>query len=89
MVRPGETGWLAPTGDTQALRQSIEEALRDDDRRKAMSATCRRIAVDEYSLDVQANAYVRLYETLIARASQHETHAAPMPNGRGVVPIKL
>jgi glycosyltransferase involved in cell wall biosynthesis len=89
MVRPGETGWLAPTGDTQALRQSIEEALRDDDRRQAMSATCRRIAVEEYSLDVQANAYVRLYETLLARARQHETQAAPMPNARTVVPIKL
>jgi glycosyltransferase involved in cell wall biosynthesis len=89
MVRPGETGWLAPTGDTQALRQAMDEALRDEDRRNAMSPTCRRIAVEEYSLDVQASAYVRLYETLIARAKQPQTHATPMPNARTVVPIKL
>ena len=89
MVRAGETGWLAPTGDTKALRSAIEEALRDDDRRKAMSPTCRRIAVEEYSLDVQANAYVRLYETLIARARSTAADPAPIPNASTIVPIKL
>ena len=68
MVRPGETGWLAPTGDTRALRDAIADALSDDDRRAAMGATCRAVAVEEYALDVQARAYANLYETLSARA---------------------
>jgi glycosyltransferase involved in cell wall biosynthesis len=68
MVRPGETGWLAPTGDTVALRGAIVEALRDDASRARMSEQCRRVAVEEYSLDVQAGGYVKLYETLIARS---------------------
>jgi glycosyltransferase involved in cell wall biosynthesis len=71
MVRPGVTGWLAPTGDTAALRQAIETALGElsasPARRDAMSAQCRRIAVEEYSMDVQARAYLRLYETLVSR----------------------
>jgi glycosyltransferase involved in cell wall biosynthesis len=66
MVRPGETGWLAPTGDTAGLREAILESLRDP-RRQAMGQHCRRVAVEEYSLDVQARAYLQLYETLLAR----------------------
>lgn len=73
MVRPGQTGWLAPTGDVTALSEAIETALRDDSRRLAMSPICRDIAVNEYSLDVQARAYSRLYETLIARATSAAT----------------
>ncbi|MEO6436357.1 MAG: glycosyltransferase, partial [Tepidisphaeraceae bacterium] len=68
MVRPGETGWLAPTGDTAALREAIVESLRDPQRRESMAAICRRVAVEEYSLDVQARAYVELYRTLLSRA---------------------
>jgi glycosyltransferase involved in cell wall biosynthesis len=67
MVRPGETGWLAPTGDTNALRDAIAEALSDDGKRVAMSARCRAVAVSEYSLEVQARAYSKLYETLVSR----------------------
>jgi glycosyltransferase involved in cell wall biosynthesis len=97
MVRPGETGWLAPTGDTQALREAIEDALRDDERRAAMSPICRRIAIEEYSLDVQATAYARLYETLVARVGNPAKRQADsgtqmqtnVPNARSVVPIKL
>jgi glycosyltransferase involved in cell wall biosynthesis len=66
MVRPGVTGWLAPVGDAMALRHAIVTALADDAGRATMSAHCRRIAVEEYSLEVQAAAYVRLYERLIA-----------------------
>jgi glycosyltransferase involved in cell wall biosynthesis len=67
MVRPGETGWLAATGDTNALRDAIAEALSDDAKRSAMSARCRAVALNEYALDVQAGAYAKLYETLLSR----------------------
>ena len=71
MVRPGQTGWLAPTGDTAALGSALRTALLelgDDARRAEMQQTCRQIAVDEYSMDTQAHAYLRLYESLIAKA---------------------
>lgn len=68
MVRPGQTGWLAPTGDTQALRDAIVAALRDDAARSLMGKECRRVAVEEYSIEVQARAYTKLYETLLARS---------------------
>src|SRR5438046_2993624 len=67
MVRPGHTGWLAPTGDTAALRNAMVTAL-SDPRRAELSANCRRIALQEYSLDTQARAYAQLYETMLADA---------------------
>jgi glycosyltransferase involved in cell wall biosynthesis len=71
MVRPGQTGWLAPTADTAALGQALRSALQElssPGRRAEMHDTCRRIAETEYSLDAQARAYLRLYETLVASA---------------------
>jgi glycosyltransferase involved in cell wall biosynthesis len=87
MVRPGETGWLAPTGDVKALRDAIATALLDRDRRLAMSPVCREVAIREYSLDVQAKAYVRLYETLVARAKGAAAPAISslMPNRTAVM----
>ncbi|HYO11542.1 MAG TPA: glycosyltransferase family 4 protein [Tepidisphaeraceae bacterium] len=83
MVRPGQTGWLAPTGDTAALRDAIGAALTDDARRAAMGVECRRVAVQEYSMDVQSRAYLRLYETLVAHASEKVTGPAPAAGGVG------
>jgi glycosyltransferase involved in cell wall biosynthesis len=70
MVRPGVTGLLAPTGDVQALRVAIAELLQNPERRAAMAANCRRIAVDEYALEVQARRYSQLYEAILEEASR-------------------
>jgi hypothetical protein len=53
MVRPGITGQLVPVADTAALRDAIRAMVRDEDARRAMSANCRRIAVEEYSIEAQ------------------------------------
>jgi glycosyltransferase involved in cell wall biosynthesis len=86
MVRPGQTGWLAPVGDTAALREAIAQALRDPEKRLEMGQNCRRVAVEEYSLDVQARAYLALYETLVPRGSAAPAHPTP-PQGQRTVPV--
>jgi len=68
MVRPGITGSLAPAGDSAGLAHAIEELLGNDDRRREMSENCRRVAVKEYSLELQAKRYSALYEELAERA---------------------
>ncbi len=68
MVRPGQTGWLAPTGDTAALRDAIAAAVLDDATRSEMAKNCRRVALEEYSIEVQARHYAELYQTLLRRA---------------------
>ena len=65
MVRPGVTGELAPTRDVAALREAVRKLLSDPAKRDEMAANCRRVAVEEYSLEVQAAAYRTLYEKLI------------------------
>ena len=65
MVRPMETGLLAPAGDIDALAAAISRLLNDVTLRQKMSTNCRRIAVAEYSSPVQATAYESLYQSLV------------------------
>jgi glycosyltransferase involved in cell wall biosynthesis len=64
MVRPGVTGYLAPTRDVAALREAVKQVLADPAKRAEMSANCRRVVEQEYSMEVQARAYAALYEQL-------------------------
>jgi glycosyltransferase involved in cell wall biosynthesis len=66
MVRPGVTGWLAPAENVEALRQAILDALSHDALRVEMAANCRRVAEEEYGLEVQARAYLALYEGILS-----------------------
>jgi len=66
MVRPGETGALAPAGDVEGLRRALADLLRDPDRRAALGENCRRVAVQEYAIDVQAQRYADLYAAILA-----------------------
>jgi len=48
-----------------ALRVAIVQLLEDHNARKEMAANCRRIAVEEYSLELQARRYNELYKSLL------------------------
>lgn len=62
IVRHGVTGLLVPPEDVIALRAAIADLLSNGSRRAEMAANCRRIAVQEYSLEVQARRYIELYQ---------------------------
>jgi len=66
LVRPDITGLLAPAQDVAALRVAIRELLQNPRRRSEMAANCRRIAVEEYSLDVYVQRYIELYQSILA-----------------------
>jgi glycosyltransferase involved in cell wall biosynthesis len=68
MVRPGITGYLAPVGDVAALAEGIGKVLNDPSKSVQMSENCRRIAVEEYSMEAQAKAYARCYEEIVRGA---------------------
>jgi glycosyltransferase involved in cell wall biosynthesis len=65
IIRENETGILVPQGDVRALRGAITKILKDQDRRAFMAETCRRTALAEYTLDVQARHYLALYENFL------------------------
>lgn len=70
MVRPGQTGALAPPGDVRALREAIESLLLNDGERAQLSARCREVAVKEYALEVQARRYLSLYQSMLQATGQ-------------------
>ncbi len=61
MVRPGVTGMLVPPADVEALGSAIMQLLRDPEHLGEMGLNCRRVATEEYSLDLQASRYSQLY----------------------------
>ncbi len=68
MVRAEVTGLLAPTRDVPSLANRISELLGDAARRGAMSRQCRAVALEEYTLELQARRYRELYEALLRGA---------------------
>jgi glycosyltransferase involved in cell wall biosynthesis len=81
MVRPGITGELAPTKDVPALRAAVKNLLTDPQRLAMMSENCRRVVLAEYSLDVQARAYLALYQSLVeANRERSKASARPADN---------
>lgn len=65
-VKHGETGLLAPTGDTDALAARIKEALTDLPRLQAMRSQAREMAVELFEAKQQAQKYLDLYREICA-----------------------
>lgn len=65
-VRPGVTGLLARKGDVAELRAAILELVNNDAKRAEMSANCRKVALAEYGLELQAKRYLEIYQSLLA-----------------------
>jgi glycosyltransferase involved in cell wall biosynthesis len=58
VVRPGETGALAPLGDVAGLAEAVRRLVGDDELR----LRARAVAEAEYSLELQARRLAELYE---------------------------
>ena len=65
VVRPGLTGYLAEPEDTNDLRNGVIQLLEDHDLRNRMSESYRTIAVDEYSLELQVERYIKTYREIL------------------------
>lgn len=66
VVRPGETGWLAPDGDADALAESVRAALCDDGR---IAARAQAEVLERYSKERLIRDVEKLYESLIQRSA--------------------
>ena len=65
VVRPGNTGALVRSGDVNGLQAAIAGLLNNEEERMTMAAECRRVAVEEYSLEIQAGRYAKLYGEML------------------------
>jgi len=64
-IEDGQTGYLTPAGDAQALARRIMEFLSDDVRRKNMGIAAGKVARRRFDLQLQADAYLAWYQTII------------------------
>lgn len=67
LVRPDITGYLAQPEDAQDLSKGIVQLLEDKNLRQRLSQNCRGIAIEEYSLVIQAGKYINLYRQILFR----------------------
>lgn len=67
-VRPGVNGALVEPDDAAGLAAAIRTIIGDDDVRRQLGAGARRIALDEYALDIQARRYLEIYTALVDSA---------------------
>jgi glycosyltransferase involved in cell wall biosynthesis len=67
LVRPGVTGYLAQPEDAKDFCDGIVQLLEDEALRERMSQQCRAIALEEYSLEQQARAYIELYQQALQK----------------------
>jgi len=65
VVRDGETGWLAPSGDAEALAKAVKVALRDGNEAavRARADVLRRFSQERLIADMES-----LYDSLIAKS---------------------
>jgi len=69
MVRKNETGEVVPLGDVRELRAAVEYLLNEDGVRRALSRTCREVAVREYGLVLQAERYSKIYREMLGETA--------------------
>ena len=84
LIRPEITGLLADTRDASDLRDAILQLLDNRAKRLEMSANCRRVAIEDYGVALQARRYQELYEDMLAgksqTASRNELNAIQVEN---------
>ncbi|OYP34753.1 glycosyltransferase [Rhodopirellula sp. MGV] len=69
-IRPGQTGWLFPSEDVDAMAASIEKLLLDPAQRHAMGIEGRQLVLDSGSLQSMVSGYQNLMTTSYDRVAR-------------------
>ena len=64
LVRHGITGYLSKYKDTQDFCNGIVSLIKNEKYRLKLGNNCRKIAKEEYSIDLQVNRYIVLYNEI-------------------------
>ncbi|KKL06401.1 hypothetical protein LCGC14_2596410, partial [marine sediment metagenome] len=65
LMHHGVTGYLAESDNAQDLRDGIVKLLEDIPLRNRKSFQFRDVAINEYTLELQAQRYIELYRKII------------------------
>lgn len=67
LVRPDVTGYLAKPEDVEDLSRGIQMLLNYPEQRRKMGEACRSIAVSEYSINLQVQRYLDVYQQSLSQ----------------------
>jgi glycosyltransferase involved in cell wall biosynthesis len=67
VVIGGESGWLIPPGDADALASAIRELIADEPARQRLGRAARQRVEAEFSATRQAARHAAAYEQVLAR----------------------
>lgn len=67
LIRHGYTGHMAVAEDTNGMKEGIIELLEDEEKLSQMGKNCRKVAVEDYSLEVEAQRYITLYKDILSK----------------------
>lgn len=67
IVADGETGYLTPVMDAEAMAQKMSALLADASSRQRMGKRARRIAVETFSLETAGRKVIEKYDELLSR----------------------
>lgn len=71
-VIDGETGWLVPVGDVDAMASALAAAIgMTTKEREAVAVEARRHVTDKYDIETMCSSTISVYETLMATDSTH------------------
>ncbi|MBC7225244.1 MAG: glycosyltransferase [Anaerolineae bacterium] len=73
--RHGETGWVVPPADSEALRQAIQRLLEDEPLRQRLGEEARRWA-QEFDVQALVDRVLALYEEVLEGRATLRTHQA-------------
>jgi glycosyltransferase involved in cell wall biosynthesis len=65
IVIPGESGWLFPPGDAEALRRQLEKLMENPQLARGLRPSCRALAERAWQPERQSEDYIRVYEDLL------------------------
>lgn len=65
LVTSGETGYLVPFGDWEAMVERTVELLRNEDRRREMGERSRQRAIQHFDKEIIVQQYERFYERIL------------------------
>lgn len=70
LVADGETGFVVPVGDEDALREALRRLVADSKLRARMGAASRRRAQEHFDLPLLRRAHLGLYESLLPKRAR-------------------
>ena len=89
-VKSGKTGQLVPLGDVREMGKAILSLISNPEKRIVMGKISRRMAEEKYSLKIQANRYLDLYEELFrTQGSTAQPGSGSSSHGLWQVPVSL